>query len=47
MVSIKILGLFAVVVSVFGAEDYTYQSGRQIDIGIGFKNSKSKYNKKI
>ena len=37
---ISTIGIVILLVAVESTEDYTYQSGRQIDVGFGFKNSK-------
>ena len=36
----RILGLYAVILMANGEKDYTFESSRQIDFGVGFKNSK-------
>ena len=38
---IRIFGLYAVFTMALGDKDYTFQSSRQIDFGVGFKDSKS------
>ena len=37
---IRIFGLYAVFAMALGEKDYTFQSSRQIDFGVGFKDSK-------
>ena len=37
---ISTIVIVILLVAVESTEDYTYQSGRQIDVGFGFKNSK-------
>ena len=37
---VRIFGFYAVFLMALGEKDYSFQSGRQIDFGIGFKNSK-------
>ena len=38
----RIFGFYAVLMMALGEKDYSFESGRQIDFGIGFKNSKLK-----
>ena len=37
---VRVFGFYAVLMMALGEKDYSFQSGRQVDIGIGFKNSK-------
>ena len=38
----RIFGFYAVFMMALGEKDYTFESSRQIDFGVGFKNSKLK-----
>ena len=37
---VKAVGIVVLMVVVESTDDYTYQSGRQINVGFGFKDSK-------
>ena len=34
---IRILSLYAILAMALGEKDYTYESGRQVNFGIGFR----------